>query len=63
VIQIVYILTSLSNGIEFGVDKLSEKNAAGNNLIKSTLLYLIISLVVILMFNGLASSILSIEGI
>ncbi len=63
VIQIVYILTVLSNGIEFGVDKLNEKNKAGKNLIKSTLLYLIISLVVILMFNGLASSILSLDGI
>ncbi len=58
VIQIIYILTVLSSGIENGSDKLNEQYLIGQNLIRSTALYLIISLIVILLFNGLASSIL-----
>ncbi len=59
VFQIVYILTVLSNGIENGADKLQERYLLGNNLIKSTLLYCFISGVVMLLFNIIASRIVS----
>jgi hypothetical protein len=59
IVQIVYILTSLSNGIENGADKLGERFALGKNLIKSTLLFCILSGTVMILFNLFASSILS----
>jgi len=59
VVQITYILTILVNGIENGSDKLNERYQLGKNLIRSTLLYCFISLVVMLMFNIIASQILS----
>lgn len=63
VFQIVYLLTQLSNGIENGADKLSEKDALGKNLIKSTILYCIIAAIVMLIFNLIASRIVTVTGI
>ncbi|MEM3154048.1 MAG: hypothetical protein QW165_00575 [Candidatus Woesearchaeota archaeon] len=54
VFQIVYILTVLSNGIENGADKLEERYLLGQNLIKSTVLYVLIALVVMVLFNMIA---------
>ena len=59
VVQIVYILTVLGNGIENGADKLSEEYALGKNLQRSILLYTIITLFVVFIFNALANSILA----
>jgi len=59
IVQITYILTILVNGIENGSDKLNERHELGNNLINSTLLYCFISLVVMLIFNIVASQILT----
>jgi len=59
VVQITYILTILVNGIENGSDALNEKYTLGVNMIRSTLLYCFISLVVILMFNMIAGQILT----
>ena len=59
VVEIVYILTILANGIENGSDKLNEEYLLGKNLIKSTTLYCIIAFVVMLIFNLIARSILS----
>jgi len=59
IIQIIYILTVLSNGIENGADKLGERYELGRNLINSTLLYCFIAAVVILLFNFFASNILT----
>ncbi|MAH33492.1 hypothetical protein CL615_03810 [archaeon] len=59
VVQITYILTILVNGIENGSDKLSEKYQLGNNMIRGTLLFCTISLVVMLLFNMIASQILT----
>jgi len=59
IVQITYILTILVNGIENGSDKLNEKYELGNNLINTTLLYCFISLVVMLIFNIVASQILT----
>ena len=58
VVQIVYILTVLSNGIQNGSDKLSERFNLGVNLIRSTILYTFIALVITVMFNMIAASIL-----
>ncbi|MBN4049277.1 hypothetical protein JYT91_01540, partial [archaeon AH-315-M20] len=59
VVQITYVLTILVNGIENGSDKLNEKYQLGINMIRSTLLFCFISLVVMLMFNIIASTILT----
>ncbi len=59
VVQIIYVLTVLANGIENGVDKLNEKHSAGKNILKGVLLYLIIALIGILLFNRIASSVLT----
>lgn len=59
VVQIIYILTVISNGIMNGSDKLNEKYELGKNMITSTLLYIFIAGIVILIFNLIAGSILS----
>lgn len=59
VVQIVYILTVLSNGIENGADKLMEDYLFGQNLVKSTILYSILVVIVMLIFNILAGTILT----
>jgi len=58
IVQITYILTILVNGIENGSDKLNERYQLGNNMIRTTLLYCTISLVVMVTFNIIASQIL-----
>jgi hypothetical protein len=55
VVQIVYIMTVLVNGIQNGSDDLAEKYLLGNNMISSTMLYFIIALIVMLIFNMIAS--------
>jgi len=55
VIQIIYIMTILVNGIRNGSDSLSERYMLGNNLITSTALYFTIALIVMLIFNIVAS--------
>ncbi|MBS3172249.1 hypothetical protein J4438_01545 [Candidatus Woesearchaeota archaeon] len=59
VVQIIYILSILASAIEYGPDKLNEKYSAGKNVLKGTLIYLIVSLIVILLFNKIASSVLA----
>jgi hypothetical protein len=59
VVQITFILTTLLNGIENGSDKLSERYLLGNNLIKTTLTYLAITVCVSILFNVVAGSILA----
>src|SRR3989338_836231 len=58
VVQIVYILTIMANGIENGSDALSERYLIGANLIRSTVLYGIISLIVMTIFNLVAMQIM-----
>jgi hypothetical protein len=57
VVQIVYILTILVNGIENGADKLSENYEKGNNLTRSTIMYCMLSLIVMILFNMIAGNI------
>ncbi len=59
VVQIVYILTVLTNGVENGADKLSEEYLIGSNMIKTTVLYCIITLIVMILFNYIAISIVA----
>lgn len=58
VVEVIYILTVLSNGIENGSDKLNERYQLGVNLINGTILYCFISLFVMLLFNFIAGNIL-----
>ncbi len=58
VVEIVYVLTVLINGVENGSDKLSEQYLLGQNLIKSTIVYCTITFIVVLMFNLIAGMVL-----
>ncbi|MAF99086.1 MAG: hypothetical protein CMH61_00590 [Nanoarchaeota archaeon] len=58
-VQLTYILTVLTSGIENGSDKLQERFLLGSNLIKSPMLYSIIAGVVILAFSIFATQIIS----
>lgn len=58
VFQIIFILTILSNGIENGADKLGERHMLGRNLIKSTVMYCIMAMIVMLIFNIIAAVII-----
>jgi len=59
VVQITFILSVLINGIENGSDKLSERYIIGNNLLKTTVTYVLISLIVTILFTAVAGSILT----
>ena len=59
VVQITFILTVIANGVENGSDKLNENYELGNNLVRSTLLYVFISGAVMLLFNIIAGRILT----
>lgn len=58
VVQILYILTVLVNGIENGSDKLNERYQIGNNLVRSTILYAVVALIVMFIFNFIAGQIM-----
>ena len=51
-------MSILINDIEYGSDKLSERYTAGNNMMRSTIVYVVITLIIMLVFNALSSSIL-----
>lgn len=59
VVQIIYILTVLSNGIENGADKLAERYSLGKNLIRSTLLYFFVSMAIMTLFNIIAGRVVA----
>ena len=58
VVQVIYVLTILTNSIENGSDKLGERYNLGNNLTKSVLLYCVLSLIVMVLFNTIAATVL-----
>jgi hypothetical protein len=62
VVQIIYILTVLSNGIENGADKLAERYALGVDMVKGTALYCLIALTVMVIFNIVAGTIIQATG-
>jgi len=57
VVQIIYIMTILVNGISNGSDSLAERYMLGKNLMTSTVLYVVISLIVMLIFNFVAAAV------
>jgi hypothetical protein len=57
VVEIVYVLSILVNGIENGADKVGEHAALGDNVTHSTITYTILSLIVIIIFNIVAASV------
>ncbi|MEW6063495.1 MAG: hypothetical protein AB1571_03965 [Nanoarchaeota archaeon] len=59
VVELVFILTILANGIENGPDKLNQDHELGKNMFRGTFLYVLISFAVIILFNLLASGILA----
>ncbi len=61
VVQITYILTILANGIQNGSDKLNERYSLSKNLTRSVLLYAIVSLVIMLIFNIISNQILDVS--
>ncbi|MEM4246738.1 MAG: hypothetical protein QXR48_00270 [Candidatus Woesearchaeota archaeon] len=63
VFEIVFILTIMANGIENGADKLQEKYNLGANLIKSTMLYCMLSFIMMIIFNMIASRIVGVAGV
>ncbi len=58
VVQIVFILSVLVNGIQNGADILSEKHLLGENLIRSTILFVFLAFGVMLVFNIIAAQII-----
>lgn len=59
VVQIITILTIIANSIENGADKLGERYAIGQNVLRSTLLYCLIASVVMIIFNAIAVKIMT----
>ncbi len=59
VVQIITILTIIANSIENGADKLGERYAIGQNVIRSTILYCLIALIVMVIFNSIAVRIMT----
>ncbi len=59
VVQIVYILTILVNGVQNGTDKVNERYQLGKNLLKSTTMYVALSFVLMVTFNLFALILLS----
>jgi Flp pilus assembly protein TadB len=62
VVQLVFIMAQLINGIENGADKLNERYILGDYLVKTTMTYVIISLIIMLLFNVIAASIIGSVG-
>jgi uncharacterized membrane protein len=58
VVQIIYILTVMSNGIQNGADKLGERDMVGRNLTRSTISYCVIALIIMVLFNVIAVQIM-----
>jgi len=58
VIEIIFILTILANGIENGSDRLNQDYLLGKNMIRGAILYTLVSFIVIILFSLLASTVL-----
>jgi hypothetical protein len=62
VIELAIILTYLSNAIENGDDKLTEKNRLGKNLYTSTTFYCILAFAITMAFSMLAGVVSTLRG-
>jgi hypothetical protein len=63
VVQLVYILTVLANSLENGADKLAENYALGKNLVRSTMIYCVIVLISLTLFNILSGVVIGRTGV
>jgi hypothetical protein len=63
VVQILYIMTVLVNGIRNGSDALAERYMLGKSLITSTTLYCTIALIVMIIFNVVAGAVTNFSGL
>lgn len=61
VVEMIIVLTIHANGIENGVDKLNEEYTMGKNLYRGTMLYVLVSIVTIVVFNLLALAVGKVE--
>jgi hypothetical protein len=59
VVQVVYILTIMANGIENGQDKLSERFELGKNMVRSTAVYCALAGAIIIIFNMVAGAVMT----
>ncbi len=59
IVEIIWILTVIENGIENGSDKLQERFLLGRNMIRSLLLYSFVALVIMVIFNAIAAQIMT----
>ena len=57
VVEVIYILAGVASNIENGSDKLGEHYYVGTSLVKATLLYVVITFLVVLMFNLIAGAV------
>jgi len=57
VVEMIFVLSILSNAIENGVDRLNEEYTLGQNLKRSTILYVIIAALTIIVFTVLAGAV------
>ncbi len=57
VVEIAYVLTIIANGIENGIDKLNEEYSLSKNLYISTIFYVVVSAIAIVVFSFLAAMI------
>jgi hypothetical protein len=57
-VQIIFIMTIIVNGIKNGADKLNERYMLGANLLRSTVLYCVIALIIMILFNIVAATVL-----
>lgn len=56
VVELVFILSILVNGIENGADKMSMRTVLGENLVRSTITYCLLTAGVVLAFNMVAAN-------
>ena len=57
VVQITFILTVMVNGIENGIDDIAEQDSLGKNMLRATVLYVVISAITIILFGLIAARI------
>ncbi len=58
-VEIIFILTMLSNSIEHGFDKLTEQNSLGKNLYRGVVFYVIVAVVVTLILSFMAKGVMN----
>jgi len=57
VVEITYVLSVMINGIQNGSDKIGEMNILGSNMVKSTIIYIIVAGLFTIGFSAISISI------